>query len=70
MLESLPLFAASVLVAQVAGRANAMTALGAEVFFWARLIYLPVYLIGIPWVRMAVWFVSVIGIVLILLPLL
>ena len=46
MLESLVLFAALVLVAQIVGRANAMTALGAQVFFWARLVYIPVYLIG------------------------
>jgi len=49
MLENLVLFAALVLVAHVAGRANAMTALGAQLFFWAGLAYLPIYLIGIPW---------------------
>jgi len=65
MLESLVLFAALVLVAQVAGKANAMTALGSELFFWARLIYLPVYLVGIPWLRTGLWAVSVIGLVLI-----
>jgi uncharacterized MAPEG superfamily protein len=70
MLESLPVFAVLVLVAQVAGRANATTALGAEVFFWARLIYVPVYAIGIPWVRTAVWIVSVVGMVMILAQLL
>lgn len=69
MLENLVLFAALVLVAQVAGKANATTALGSEVFFWARLVYVPVYLIGIPWVRTGVWGVSVIGLVLIFLQL-
>ena len=63
MLESLVLFAALVLVAQVAGRANATTALGAEVFFWARVVYVPVYVIGIPWARTGVWGVSVVGLV-------
>jgi len=65
MLESLILFAALVLVAQVAGRANAMTALGAEVFFWARVVYVPVYVIGIPWARTGVWGLSVVGLVMI-----
>ncbi|MGE5146420.1 MAG: MAPEG family protein [Candidatus Eiseniibacteriota bacterium] len=69
MLENLVLFAALVLVAQVAGKANAMTALGAQLFFWARLVYAPVYIIGIPWVRTAVWAVSVVGLVLIFLQL-
>ena len=66
MLESLALFAALVLVAQVAGKANATTALGSALFFWARLIYVPVFLIGIPWVRTGVWAISVIGLLLIL----
>jgi uncharacterized MAPEG superfamily protein len=58
MLESLPIFAALVLVAQVADKANAMTALGAELFFWARLAYAPVYVIGVPGLRTALWGVS------------
>jgi uncharacterized MAPEG superfamily protein len=70
MLESFALFAALVLTAQVAGRANGMTALGAELFFWARLVYVPVYLIGIPWVRTGVWAVSIAGLILILVQLL
>jgi uncharacterized MAPEG superfamily protein len=65
MLESFALFAALVLVAQAAGKANATTALGSELFFWARLIYLPVFLIGIPWLRTGIWAVSVIGLVMI-----
>jgi uncharacterized MAPEG superfamily protein len=69
MLESLPLFAALVLIAAVAGKANAMTATGAMLFFWARLVYAIVYLIGIPWLRTLVWFVSVIGMVLIAIQL-
>ncbi len=47
MLESLTIFAALVLVAQVAGKSNAVTALGAQLFFWGRLAYAPVYVIGI-----------------------
>src|ERR1700752_5256878 len=67
MLENLVLFAALVLVAQIAGRDNAMTALGAQLFFWARVVYVPVYLIGIPWLRTGVWAISVVGLVLIFL---
>ena len=66
MLENLVLFAALVLVAQVAGKANATTALGAQLFFWGRLIYAPVYIAGIPWLRTGVWAVSLAGLVLIL----
>jgi uncharacterized MAPEG superfamily protein len=65
MLESLVLFAALVLVAVAAGKTNATTLLGAQLFFWARVAYAAVYLAGIPWLRTGVWFVSVIGLVLI-----
>src|SRR5213595_302513 len=49
MLESLVLFAAMGPSAAVAGKTNAMTLLGAQLFFWARLVYVVVYLAGIPW---------------------
>src|ERR1700722_10242266 len=41
MLESLTIFAALVLVRQVAGKSNATTAVGAQLFFWSRLAYAP-----------------------------
>ena len=69
MLENFVLFAALVLVAQVTGKANATTALGAELFFWARLVYVPVYLVGIPHLRTVVWLVSVIGLTMIFVQL-
>jgi uncharacterized MAPEG superfamily protein len=65
MLESLVVFAIVVIVAHLAGKANATTALGAALFFWARLAYAIVYVVGVPWLRTAVWAVSVAGIVLI-----
>lgn len=70
MLESLALFATLVLVAQVAGRANAMTAMGAALFFYSRLTYAAIYWAGIAWVRTVAWTVSLAGLVLILLQLL
>jgi uncharacterized MAPEG superfamily protein len=69
MLENFMLFATLVLVAQVAGKTNAMTALGAALFFWARLAYAVVYVVGIPWLRTGVWGVSIAGLVLIFLQL-
>ena len=65
MLESLVLFAALVLAGHAAGKLNATTALGAQLFIWARLAYAAVYIAGLPWLRTGVWFVSVIGLVMI-----
>lgn len=70
MLESLVLFAILVLVAHVAGRANAQTALGAMIFFWARVAYAGIYVVGVPWLRTGAWAVSMAGLVLIFLQLL
>ena len=70
MIENLVLFAALVLIAAVGGKANAMTAMGAMIFFWARLGYAIVYLIGIPWLRTVLWFASVIGMAIVALQLL
>ena len=61
MLESLPIFAALVLVAQVTNQTSHLTALGAELFFWARLAYAVIYIAGVPYVRTAAWFVGVVG---------
>jgi uncharacterized MAPEG superfamily protein len=66
MLESLVAFAIFVLVANALGRFNETTALGANLFFWGRLAYAAVYVIGIPWLRTLIWGVSVAGLVLIL----
>jgi uncharacterized MAPEG superfamily protein len=65
MLENMVLFTALVLIAAVANKANATTAMGALIFFWARLVYAVIYLLGIPWLRTAAWFVSVIGMIMI-----
>ena len=69
MIENMVLFTALVLVAAVAGKANAMTAMGALIFFWARLIYAVIYLLGLPWLRTLAWAVSVVGMVMIALQL-
>jgi uncharacterized MAPEG superfamily protein len=69
MLESLVLFAVLVLVAQVAGVSNAMTVLGAQLFFWGRVAHAIFYIAGIPWLRTAAWAVSVAGLILIFLQL-
>jgi uncharacterized MAPEG superfamily protein len=67
MLESLVLFAALVLVAVAAQKTSTTTLVGAQIFLWARVAYAVIYVIGIPWLRTAVWFASVIGLVMIFL---
>ncbi|CEM57649.1 MAPEG family protein [Xanthomonas campestris] len=62
-LETFAIFAAAVLAVTVAGRTNAETALGVQLYLWARVAYVPVYALGIPYLRSAIWVVSFWGIV-------
>jgi uncharacterized MAPEG superfamily protein len=66
MLESLVLFAVLVLATEITYKYNASTELGAEVFFVARVIYAAIAVIGLPWLRTAVWCVSIAALLLIL----
>jgi uncharacterized MAPEG superfamily protein len=62
--ESFAPFAALVIIAQVAGKADAMTAFWAMSFFWLRLAHAVVYWLAIPYVRTLVFtlgFVCVVG---------
>lgn len=70
MLENLVLFAVLVLMAQLAGHTNALTQVGAMLFFWGRVAYAVIYLAGIPWLRTGAWTVSVLGLLVIFLQLL
>lgn len=68
--ETLPLFAAAVLIAHVAGREGALTLWGAWLYLGARIVYVPLYAMGVPYLRSAVWSVSVLGLGLVLLAIL
>jgi len=48
-------FSALVVVAHLAGKANAMTAMWSAIFFWARAVHAVVYWFGIPYVRTMVF---------------
>jgi uncharacterized MAPEG superfamily protein len=63
--EAFAPFAALVIVAHLAGKANAMTAFWAVSFFWLRLAHAVVYLLAIPYIRTMLFtlgFVAVAGI--------
>jgi uncharacterized MAPEG superfamily protein len=62
-------FAALVLAGYLLQRHTSTTALGAQIYFWARVIYLPIYALGIPYLRTLIWTASIVGIVMLLTPL-
>jgi len=63
-LETFPLFAAAVLAANALGVHNELTEWGARLYFWGRVVYLPLYAAGIPLVRSLVWNVASAGILM------
>lgn len=67
--ETFGFFAASVLVLAVLGRHSHGTELGAQLYFWGRLAYVPLYAAGIYGVRSLAWGVATAGIVMLLVPL-
>ena len=65
--ETFGLFAVSVILVVLLHRQNNVSALGAELYFWARVVYVPVYALGIAVVRTVIWTISIVGIVMVLL---
>ena len=69
-LENFVLFAVLALVAHVSGVSDGAVTKGASLFFWARVLYVPVYYAGIIWVRTVVWLVGIVGLGMMIYPLL
>ena len=65
--ESFPLFAAVVLVIYVADLETETTLLAAWVWLVARVAYLPLYAMGVPYVRGVAWATSVVALLTLLL---
>ncbi|MBM3566438.1 MAG: MAPEG family protein [Alphaproteobacteria bacterium] len=61
MVENLAPFAALVLTAHVIGANDANTAMGATIFFWARIAHAVCFIAAIPWLRTAAFGVSLAG---------
>ena len=68
-LQTFAFFAAGVLMVHLTGRSCTLTVVGAQLYFYARVVYVPLYAFGIPVARTLVWLTSLVGIVLVLIPL-
>ena len=64
--ETFVYFAVAVLVVTALNKTSSTTALGAEIYFWARVVYVPVYAAGIPVARTLIWAGSIAGLVMVL----
>lgn len=68
--ESMVMFVPLCLIAVYSNQTSDLTALGAALFFYGRLVFAPCYYFGVPWLRTLAWFVSIIGILLFFVELL
>ena len=64
--ETLPLFIGAVLVAHVIGVQDTLTLWGAALYFWARVVYVPLYAFGVPYLRTVVFLVSLVGLLMLI----
>ena len=66
--ETFPIAAAAILTVTFASLNDRWTAIGAMLWLAARILYLPIYAFGVPVIRTFVFFVSIVGIAMILWP--
>jgi uncharacterized MAPEG superfamily protein len=70
LFETLPLFIGAILACAVTGHFSLKSQIGAHLYFWGRLVYVPLYAAGIPAVRTIVWTIATIGLLLVIASLL
>ena len=64
--ETLPLFIGAVLIAHVAGEDGFLTYWGATLYFWSRVVYVPLYAFGVTGVRSLAFIASLVGLLMII----
>jgi uncharacterized MAPEG superfamily protein len=66
-METFPLFAAAVLAVVVQSKSGVLSHIGVIVYVVARIAYVPLYAYAVTYVRSLMWFISMIGIVLVII---
>ena len=65
-METFPFFAAAVLLAHALDKSTANSALGAQIYVWTRLLYIPAYVFALPFVRSLIWAASFVSILMVM----
>lgn len=65
--ETYPVFIALALGLAVTGQTGGVGATGALLWFAARIAYIPLYLLGVPYIRSLAWMASMLGLLLMLI---
>lgn len=64
--EGMVMFAPLIMIAHLAGISNELTVMGASIYFWSRVAYVPCYMFGIRWIRTIVFAVGLAGLLMII----
>jgi uncharacterized MAPEG superfamily protein len=64
-LETFPYFAACVLVVHVTGAEGTLSQVGSALYLGGRILFLPLYAAGVPWIRTFSWNAATLGLVLV-----
>ena len=67
LFETLPIFAAAVIMAQITDKDGVMlTLVGTHLYLFGRLVYLPLYALGVSYLRSLAWIASLAGLVMVI----
>ena len=66
-LETFPVFVAAVLMQHLLDRTGGLGAAGASLYIGGRVIFLPLYAWGVPWLRTFSWNIATLGLVLVMI---
>lgn len=64
-METYPMFAVLALLVEVVGSSGTLSRWGAAAYLAGRILYLPLYAAGVPWLRTFAWNVATLGLVLV-----
>lgn len=64
-LETFPFFAVVVLIVRLLDASGTLSQLGCALYLAGRIIFLPLYAIGVPWLRTFSWNIATLGLVLV-----
>jgi uncharacterized MAPEG superfamily protein len=64
-LETFPYFAVCVLVVHMTGSSGVLSQIGIALYLGGRVLFLPLYAAGLPWVRTFSWNAATLGLVLV-----
>ena len=68
--ETLPLALGLLILVQLVDKQGGLSATGAWIYLSARLVYIPLYVFGVPFVRTIAWATSIVGLGLIAIAIL